>query len=116
MAGAALANIEAHLTQATDSLCYSCTYPADAAYDAWSLEDREDFEDHRKLVRRALRTMAQGCEQSTVSRLMERWQQLGYDSYGAWRRATEKARQQNTSWMWGRDPNKCIIHSQSQQL
>ena len=25
---------------------------------------------------------------------MERWQQLGYDSYGAWRRATEKARQQ----------------------
>ena len=26
--------------------------------------------------------------------LMQRWQQLGYDSYGAWRRATEKARQQ----------------------
>lgn len=26
--------------------------------------------------------------------LMERWQQLGYESYGAWRRATEKARQQ----------------------
>ena len=25
---------------------------------------------------------------------MQRWQQLGYDSYGAWRRATEKARQQ----------------------